>query len=69
MIAGIILFSVISIFVTLGLTAAGVDMTEGIGPAVVVLPAIGLPLGFVLVVVLLITSVIQRGRAAKDVRN
>jgi len=69
MIAGIILLSVVSIFVTLGLTAAGVDMTQGIYPTIVALPAIGLPLGFALVVVLLIVSVVKRGRAAKDVSN
>ena len=69
MIAGIILLSVVAIFATLGLTAAGVDLTEGIFPTIVALPAIGLPLGFALVVVLLIMSVIKRGRAAKDVSN
>jgi hypothetical protein len=41
----------------------------GIWPVVTMLPLIGLPIGFVLIIVLLATSIVRRGRAAKDAGN
>jgi hypothetical protein len=38
-------------------------------PTVVVLPAIGLPIGLVLMVALLIITAIRRGRESKDARS
>jgi hypothetical protein len=61
--------SLLAIAVSLALTAAGVDMTSGVGPFVLTLPIFSLPLGFVLIIALLITTNIQRGRASKDARN
>lgn len=38
---------------------------EGIWPVVMAVPTYGLPIGFVLLIVLLILSAVRRGRAAK----
>ena len=69
MIAGIVLVSVVAIFVTLAFSLAGPVPKDGIFPLITTLPVIGLPLGFALLVVLLIMSAVNRGRAAKDDRN
>ena len=61
--------SLLAIVVSLILTAAGVDMKSGLGPLVLTLPVFTLPLGFILIIVLVIVTNIQRGRAAKDARN
>ncbi|MGV8885287.1 MAG: hypothetical protein ACOH1T_06810 [Microbacteriaceae bacterium] len=61
--------SLLAIVVSLILTATGVDMKSGIGPVVLTLPIFTLPLGFLLIIVLIIVTNIQRGRAAKDARN
>lgn len=50
-------------------TAVGLerdDFAQGIWPVVAVLPLIGLPIGFVLIIVLLVVSALRRGRAVKD---
>lgn len=49
-------------------TATGMrqaDFTEGLWPIVSALPMYGLPLAFVMIIALLITSFIRKGRAAK----
>ena len=61
--------SLLAIVVSLILTAVGVDMKSGLGPLVLTLPVFTLPLGFILIIVLVIVTNIQRGRAAKDARN
>ena len=61
--------SLLAIVVSLILTAVGVDMKSGFGPLVLTLPVFTLPLGFILIIALVIVTNIQRGRAAKDARN
>lgn len=72
MVAAIIVMSLASFVALIIGTAVGVEREEfstGIWPAVTVLPLIGLPIGFVLIIVLLIVSAVRRGRAAKDAGN
>ena len=69
MVAGIVVLSLASFIALIAATAAGLerdDFTQGIWPAVTILPLIGLPIGFVLIIVLLVVSAVRRGRAAKD---
>jgi hypothetical protein len=42
------------------------DFSTGVWPAVAVLPLIGLPIGFLLLVAQLVVSAVRRSRAAKD---
>jgi uncharacterized membrane protein len=72
MVAGIIVLSLaafIALIVATGMGLERDDFTSGIWPAVTVLPLIGLPIGFVLIIVLLVVSAVRRGRAAKDAGN
>lgn len=57
--------SVISFFAVLIASANGVareDFTEGIWPAVTWISYVGLPIGFVLILILLITNMRRRAR-------
>lgn len=70
MVASAIGLSIICFLATIIGTAAGVrDFSSGVWPVVIVLPAIGLPLGLALMITLLIVSGVRRGREAKDARN
>lgn len=72
MVAGIIVLSLaafIALIIATGMGLGRDDFTSGIWPAVTVLPLIGLPIGFVLIIVLLVVSAVRRGRAAKDAGN
>lgn len=69
MFAAMILVSLIAIFVVLAAGGSGVDMTQGAWPVVMLLPAVGLPAGFLLFIALIVTTVISRSRAAKDAGN
>lgn len=57
----------ISILAFLAIVTAGIthlDLTSGFGTFVLVLPGIGLPIGFILMVTLLIVNMIRRRRDA-----
>jgi uncharacterized membrane protein len=72
MVAGVILLSLASFVALIVGTAAGLergDFAEGIWPLVTMMPLVGLPIGFVLIIVLLVVSAVRRGRAAKDAGN
>ena len=69
MIAATIGLSLISIFAILIAGGLGADLTEGLWPTVLLMPAVGFPIGFVLVFVLLIVSLVKRGNTAKDAGN
>lgn len=72
MVASIIVLSLASFIALIAGTAAGLGREEfalGIWPAVTILPLIGLPIGFVLIIVLLVVSAVRRGRAPKDAGN
>jgi hypothetical protein len=72
MVAAVIVLSLASFVALIIGTSVGLardDFAVGIWPVVTILPLIGLPIGFVLIVVLLIASAVRRGRAAKDAGN
>jgi len=72
MVAGVILLSLASFVALIIGTASGLergDFAVGIWPVVTIMPLIGLPIGFVLIIVLLVVSAVRRGRAAKDAGN
>lgn len=55
--------------VIIGTAAGEREFGGGLWPAVIMTPLIGLPLGFVLLVVLLVISAVRRGRETKDARR
>lgn len=68
MIAAIIAASLLAFVVIIIASVAGVDASgfgEGIWPVIMMIPTVGLPIGFVLIIVLLILSAVRRGRAGK----
>jgi hypothetical protein len=70
MVASAIGLSLIAFFSVVIGTSAGVrDFTEGLWPAVIVLPMIGLPIGFILIIIVLVLSFMRRARDAKDASN
>jgi len=69
MFASTIGLSLIAIFVILAAGGAGVNLAEGAWPVVMLLPMIGLPLGFILVIALVVSTSVSRSRAAKDDGN
>lgn len=70
MVASAIGLSIISFFAVIIGTAAGVrDFGEGIWGMVTLLPVVGLPIGFILIIVVLILSFRRRAREAKDARK
>jgi len=72
MVASVIVVSLASFVALIIGTSIGLqrdDFAVGIWPIVTIMPLIGLPIGFVLIIVLLIVSAVRRGRAAKDAGN
>ena len=64
---GLVALSILCFFATMLARPLGVtDFSEGIWPLVVVIPLIALPIGFVLIVVLLIMSFVRKARANKQ---
>jgi FtsH-binding integral membrane protein len=66
---GIAVLSVLCFFAIMISTAAGMrheDYATGVWPVVAVLPVVGLPIAFVLILVLLIMSFVRRGRAGRS---
>jgi uncharacterized membrane protein len=67
MIAAIIGLSIVSIIVIIVASAVGVrDVSSGLWPVIYIFPDIGLPIGFVLIIVLLIISARRRSREARE---
>jgi hypothetical protein len=62
-IAGLSIAAIIVGFIAL---AANVDVSQGVWPAVRLLPLIGLPLVVVLLIVFLVVSTLRRARLARD---
>jgi hypothetical protein len=70
MLAASIGASILAILAIIVATGAGVrDFGDGVWPVVIMLPYAGLPLGFLLVITLLVVSGIRKSRAARDDRN
>lgn len=70
MVAASVALSIAAFLAVIVGTASGVrDFDEGAWPSIIMLPLIGLPLGFVLLIALLVLSAIRRGRETKDARG
>jgi hypothetical protein len=66
MILSTIALSIVAIFAALIGVGSGADGSTGIWPIIVILPSVGLPIAFALIITLVITSAVRRGRAARD---
>lgn len=67
MLVGSLVLSILAMIASLIARAVGVtDLGVGVWPAVVLLPGIGLPLSFALLLVLIIMNASARSRAARD---
>jgi hypothetical protein len=63
---GLTVLSIICFFVVIIARPAGVqDYTEGIWPTLLILPSIGLPVAFALMITVLIMTFVRRARANK----
>lgn len=69
MVAAAVGLSVICFILIIVGSGAGWDFSQSPLNVIFVLPAIGLPLGLLLVIALIIVSGIRRGREAKDARQ
>ncbi|WP_353113969.1 multidrug ABC transporter ATPase [Microbacterium sp.] len=64
----IVAASIICFFVVIAATASGMkkeDFSAGLWPLAGALPLFGLPIGFAMIIALLVMSFIRKGRAAK----
>ena len=69
MIAGIVGLSIVAFLTVIIATASGLPGNQfrgGFWQAVALLPGVGLPIGFVLIIVLIVISGIRRSREAKS---
>jgi hypothetical protein len=70
MVAGVVGLSILAFLAVILGTAAGVGandgFSQGIWPAVLTLPLFGLPIGFLLVIALMIVSGLRRAREARQ---
>lgn len=66
MVASIIALSLLCFVVLLVAGLVGTDVSTGLWPVVAWIPYVGLPVGFLLIVTLLLLGVRRRGKAAKD---
>lgn len=65
MIVSTIALTILSIIATIIAAGTGLDASVGLWPAVTLLPMVGLPAAIILIVVLVATTAIRRGRAAR----
>lgn len=64
--AGVVVISSLALFVVLVAPLLGVrDFGSGIWPALTLMPAIGFPIGFLLMLTLLLLSILRRRRDAQ----
>lgn len=67
MLAASLGLSVIAMVTTLVARAVGVtDLSAGLWPVIVILPGVGLPLSFALLLALILISAVRRSRAARN---
>lgn len=70
MVAGVVGLSILAFLAVILGTAAGVGaddgFSQGVWPAVLTLPLFGLPLGFLLVITLMVVSALRRAREARQ---
>ncbi|MGO4104146.1 hypothetical protein AB4Y63_09360 [Leifsonia sp. YAF41] len=73
MVAGVVGVSILAFFAMIAGTAAGVGandgFSQGVWPFVIMLPLFGLPLGFVLIIALLVISTVRRSRHTRANKN
>lgn len=64
--AGIVGLSLIAVFMVILAPTLGVrGYDSGIWPAIILLPAIGFPIGFLLMLVLMVLTTVRRSRRAR----
>lgn len=72
-VAGVVGLSIIAFFAVIAATATGVGANDGfssgIWPIVITLPLFGLPIGFLLIIALLVISTVRRSREARQSRQ
>jgi hypothetical protein len=66
MILSTFVVSIVAVFTALIGVGAGADGSSGIWQFIVIMPSVGLPVTFLLIIALVITSAVRRGRAARD---
>lgn len=66
MIASTIGLSILAMVAIIVMQVNGVDMSDGALPAIAILPGIGLPIAFLLIIIFLVVTIFRRSRAAKD---
>ncbi len=72
MIVAIVALSIAAFFAMIIGTFVGMtgpDFAQGIWPAIAYAPLIGLPIGFILIVVLLVLGIRRRGREAANANS
>jgi hypothetical protein len=73
MVAGVVGISIIAFIAVIIGTSTGVGandgFSQGIWPFVIMLPLFGLPIGFVLIIVLMVTNAVRRGSEARRNRQ
>ncbi|MCU1543413.1 MAG: hypothetical protein JWM50_1278 [Microbacteriaceae bacterium] len=70
MLAAAIGLSVLAIVAVIAGTGLGVrDFDEGVWPTILVLPTVGLPIGFVLLIALIVMNAVRKSRAARDANH
>ena len=69
MVAASIGLSLVCFFAVIIGTATGADIGSGVWLTVAWIPMIGLPIGFILIIVVLMLTFLRRAREAKDAGN
>ena len=66
---GLSIICFLALIIATGVGVGAEQFSQAPWPTIIVLPAIGLPLGAVLMVALIVISGVRRGREAKDARK
>jgi putative flippase GtrA len=66
---GLSILCFVALIIATGVGVTAAQFSNAPWPTVIVLPAIGLPLGLVLMIALIIISGLRRGREARDAGN
>jgi TRAP-type C4-dicarboxylate transport system permease small subunit len=73
MVAAVVGLSILAFFTVIIATSMGAGANNGFGqgvwPAILALPLVGLPIGFTLIIVLLVTNAVRRAREARQNRE
>ena len=72
MVASVVGLSILAFIAVIAATAMGLNATEfgqGVWPSVIMLPTFGLPIGFLLLVTLMISVGVRRSREARRDRE